>query len=192
MKIPGVVLPAGTYIVKIVDLLGDRHVVRFYSEDESKVYATILGIPSFRFEPTEDSAFTFYEAELNQARALHNWYYPGHRYGIEFVYPKTEAAEIASFAQESVPAFVEPGPFWHEDITPAEVEQEAVEAVTPEGHEVELATALPETTPAAPEFEESYVEPAPALPRTGTAFPLIGFIGLCAAGVGLTLRMLHH
>jgi hypothetical protein len=193
-KIPGVMLPAGTYVVKIVDLAADRHVVRFYSEDETKVYATVLGIPSFRFEPTENSAFTFYESELNQPRALRDWFYPGYQYGTEFIYPKTEAVEIATVVQEPVPAFVgEIGPFWHDDVTPAELLQEPVEAVTPEGHEIELASVLPESNaPAEPEFDDSFAAPLPALPRTGTAFPLIGFIGLCAAGVGLTLRSMHH
>src|ERR1700674_2865352 len=57
-EIPGTVLPAGTYVVKLVDLAGERHVVRFLSEDESKVYATLIAIPDFRLEPTDKTSIT--------------------------------------------------------------------------------------------------------------------------------------
>lgn len=89
-KIPGMVLPAGTYVLKVVDLGGERHVmrVRFLSEDESKIYATVIGIPEFRLDPTEKAVISFHESELNRPRALHSWFYPGHQYGIEFAYPK--------------------------------------------------------------------------------------------------------
>src|SRR5689334_6659881 len=55
-EIPGMVLPAGTYIIKIVDLAAERHVVRILSGDESKIYATLIGIPDFRLEPTDKTA----------------------------------------------------------------------------------------------------------------------------------------
>ena len=47
-EIPGKILPAGTYVVKLVDLAAERHVVRFLSEDESKVYATLIAIPDLK------------------------------------------------------------------------------------------------------------------------------------------------
>src|SRR5881394_2388730 len=61
-EVPGTVLPAGTYIVKLVDIAGERHVVRFLSEDESKVFATLIGIPDFRLKTTDNTSITFYEA----------------------------------------------------------------------------------------------------------------------------------
>src|SRR5581483_11621472 len=76
-QIPGVTLPAGTYVMKLVDVAGSRTVVRFLNSDENKVYATILGIPDYRLEPTDTSAFSFYEAKPDTARALSSWFYPG-------------------------------------------------------------------------------------------------------------------
>ena len=52
VEIPGVhlqgygVLPAGTYVFKILDSKSDRHIVQIFSQDELTVYATILAIPN--------------------------------------------------------------------------------------------------------------------------------------------------
>src|SRR5579863_4699674 len=58
VEIPGVhlagwgVLPAGTYVFKIVDSASDRHIVQIFSADEKTVYATILAIPNYRLKAT--------------------------------------------------------------------------------------------------------------------------------------------
>jgi hypothetical protein len=189
IEIPGLVLPAGTYIVKIVDLAAERHVVRFTSEDGTKVFATLIGIPNFRLEPTEESAFIFREAEVAQPKALHAWFYPGHQYGIEFAYPERRAAQIAQAVEEPVVAYKEPEPFeqW-EPIQPVEeLLEEPLVAVTPTGEEV----ALPEFTPVEePELGPEYWEPL-ELPRTATPFPLVALVGLLAAGAASTIRFFH-
>src|ERR1035441_5627697 len=51
VEIPGVhltgwgVLPAGTYVFKILDSQSDRHIVQIFNQDETMIYATILAIP---------------------------------------------------------------------------------------------------------------------------------------------------
>lgn len=189
-EIPGMVLPAGTYIVKIVDLVAERHVVRFTSEDGLTIYATLIGIPNFRLEPTEKSSFVFYEAEVSEPRALHAWFYPGHRYGIEFAYPEKRAAQIARVVEQPVIAFRELEPFVGEEPVPALVEElleETLVAVTPTGEEV----GLPEFTPVEePELGPEFFEPL-ELPRTATPFPLIALLGLLAAGAASALRFFH-
>jgi hypothetical protein len=189
-EIPGMILPAGTYIVKIVDLAAERHVVRFLSEDESKIYATLIGIPDFRLEPTENTAITFYEPEVGRARALHAWFYPGHRYGIEFAYEEKRAAEIAAVTEEHVVAFKapEPVPFYTEtpaeEPTVQELLEEPLYVFEPTGEEVEIAEVYPEVT----------VEPSPeviALPRTASTFPLIVLVGCLAAGTAAGIRVFH-
>jgi hypothetical protein len=189
-EIPGMVLPAGTYIVKIVDLVAERHVVRFTSEDGLTIYATLIGIPNFRLEPTEKSSFVFYEAEVSEPRALHAWFYPGHRYGIEFAYPEKRATQIARVVEEPVIAFKEPEPFVGEEPVPALVEElleEPLVAITPAGE----AVGLPEFTPVEePELGPEFFEPL-ELPRTATPFPLIALLGLLAAGAASALRFFH-
>jgi hypothetical protein len=191
-EIPGKILPAGTYIVKLVDLAAERHVVRFLSEDEKTIYATLIGIPDFRMETTDKTAITFYESEFNRPRPMHNWFYPGHQFGIEFAYPKARAVEIAREVEEPVAAFEEPELFTHEapaEIPVEELLKEPLVEVTPAGEEVAVAEA-PEVTPAPePEVAPEVAEPLP-LPKTATSLPLFGLVGLLAAGVAYTLRSL--
>jgi hypothetical protein len=193
-EIPGMILPAGTYIIKIVDLAAERHVVRFLSEDGLKIYATLIGIPDFRLEPTDKTAITFYESEVNGPKPLHNWFYPGRQYGIEFAYPMKRAAAIAKAVEEPVVAYKEPETAFEARPAPApeELLEETLVAVTPEGEEVEIAELYPAFTPVAePELGPEFWEPQPALPRTATPLPLLALAGLIAAGIASTLRLFH-
>lgn len=184
-EIPGHVLPAGTYIVRLVDIASERHVVRFLSEDESKVYATVIGIPDFRLKTTDTTSFTFYEAEPANPRPVHAWFYPGHQFGLEFAYPEKRAARIAAVTEEHVIATKEPefNFTWEAEPTVPELLEEPLVAVEPGGKEVEVAEVHPEFTPA-PEPEPA----PPALPKTATPFPLIAILGFMAAGFASVLR----
>lgn len=182
-EIPGMILPAGTYVFKIVDLRGERHAVRVFNEDESATYATLLAFPDLRMEATDDTVVSFYEAENGRFPALHQWFYPGHLGGVEFAYPEKPPMEFASEAAP-VTKLTEPPPVFREKPTPEPTVEEAIaepplevepatEAVTP--------TAEPEPVPAEPE--------AVPLPTTSTPFPLIGLVALlsavAASGLGL-------
>ena len=73
VEIPGVhlagwgVLPAGTYVFKILDSLSDRHIVQIFSQDELTVYATILAIPNYRLKATDKTVITFRERPAGRA-----------------------------------------------------------------------------------------------------------------------------
>src|SRR5689334_20075633 len=75
-EIPGVALPAGTYVMKLVDVAGTRTIVRFMNSDENAVYATVLGIPDYKLNTPENSEFSFYETTPGVPRALRSWFYP--------------------------------------------------------------------------------------------------------------------
>src|SRR6202171_6568653 len=108
VEIPGVhltgwgVLPAGTYVFKILDSLSDRHIVQIFSKDELTVYATILAIPNYRLKATDKTVMTFRERPAGQPEALRAWFYPGRNWGEEFVYPKMKAIEIAKTTNVAV------------------------------------------------------------------------------------------
>ena len=89
------VLPAGTYVFKILDSQSDRHVVQIFSADEKTVYATILAIPNYRLKATDKTVITFRERPAGEPEALRAWFYPGRNWGEEFVYPKARAIELA-------------------------------------------------------------------------------------------------
>src|SRR5689334_8156094 len=52
------VLPAGTYVFKILDSQTNRHIVQIFSKDEKTVYATILAIPNYRLRATDKTVIT--------------------------------------------------------------------------------------------------------------------------------------
>src|SRR5579872_7440038 len=101
VEIPGVhmkgfgVLPAGTYVFKVMDSQSDRHVVQIFSQDEKTIYATILAIPNYRLKSTDKTVMTFRERPAGEPEALRAWFYPGRNWGEEFVYPKAKALVLA-------------------------------------------------------------------------------------------------
>lgn len=102
VQIPGATLAAGTYVFKLADLNGNRHVVQVFDKDEKHVYGTILAIPDKRLEPTDDPVVLFAERPAGTPQAIRAWFYPGDTYGDEFVYPKSQAMKIAKATHQSV------------------------------------------------------------------------------------------
>ena len=86
VEIPGQVLPAGTYVFKLVDSPSNRHIVQIWTEDESQILATIFTVPMYRFEPPDQPLFEFDERPGDSPQALRAWFYPGETAGQEFVY----------------------------------------------------------------------------------------------------------
>src|SRR5438045_629948 len=64
VEIPGVnaqVLPAGTYVFKLLDSQSDRHIVQIFNKEETHVFSTILAIPNYRLKATNKTVMTFAE-----------------------------------------------------------------------------------------------------------------------------------
>jgi hypothetical protein len=95
VQIPGATLPAGSYVFKLADLAGNRHVVQVFDKDEKKLYTTMMAIPNQRMEPSDKPVVLFSERASGSPQAVKVWYYPGERIGNEFVYPKSQAMRIA-------------------------------------------------------------------------------------------------
>ena len=204
VEIPGVhlkgwgVLPAGTYVFKVLDSQSDRHIVQIFSADEKTVYATILAIPNYRLKATDKTVVTFRERPAGEPEALHAWFYPGRNWGEEFVYPKARAVELAKttqtpvlFTEAEIPVEVE------QPITTADVpvvvqmKQAPVMAYQPTGEQVELATVV--TPPPAVELQPDVAPTtmAAVLPATSSKLPLIALFGLLALGGALGLSLIQ-
>ncbi len=175
VEIPGQVLPSGTYTIELYESFGNRHVVRIYNSDRSKLIATVLAIPNRRLKTTGDNVLKFTERPGNAPDALKAWFYPGESSGQEFVYPKARALELAQVTHESIPA-VETEP-----TTAEEFKSEPIVAETPEQTEVAIAEVIP--TPA-PETVAS----APALPKTASEVPLIALFGVMSVSFAFILK----
>jgi hypothetical protein len=207
VEIPGVhltgfgVLPAGTYVFKILDSQSDRHIVQIFSQDEKIVYATILAIPNYRLKATDKTVITFRERPAGEPEALRAWFYPGRNWGEEFVYPKTRAMTLAKTT--NTPVLFTPTEMPLEVAAPInspaepmvmEMKRSPIMVFKPSGEEAPLAEAV--TPPPATEIDETAAKPeARQLPATASGLPLAGLLGLLALGgafaVRLTERRVH-
>jgi hypothetical protein len=194
-EVPGVdaqVLPAGTYVFKLLDSLSDRNIVQITNEEGTHVFTTILAINNYRLKPTDKSVLTFRERGEGQPEAIKAWFYPGYAFGQEFVYPKKRAMELAKAVNEPVLAMPV------ETTDPAAVEtlkSVPVEAVKPTGEEI-AANEVVDTTPthdavtqAQPVAVVSQAEPQ-VLPHTASSLPLFVSIGLLSLFAGLALMFI--
>src|SRR6478672_12247774 len=96
------ILPAGTYVFKLLNSSSNRHIVQIFNRDQTKIYATILAIPNYRLVPKNKTVITFNEGVRGQPEAIRAWFYPGANWGEEFVYPKTKAVELAKVTKTTV------------------------------------------------------------------------------------------
>jgi hypothetical protein len=196
-EVPGVdaqVLPAGTYVFKVLESSGDRNIVQIFSADETHVFTTILAINNYRLKATEKTVLSFKERGEGQPEAIKAWFYPGNAFGQEFVYSKKRALELAKIVNEPVLAM----PIETNTVPPAEVLKSIqLEAIKPTGEvapvrEVVSAppqqaavTALVATAPVTTPAETTEV--AQALPHTASSLPLAGLIGLLSLFAGFAL-----
>jgi hypothetical protein len=198
VEIPGVhltgwgVLPAGTYVFKIMDSQSDRHIVQIFNKDETTIYATILAIPNYRLRSTDKTVITFRERPAGQPEALRAWFYPGRNWGEEFVYPKAKAMELAKaantpvlFTPAEIPVEVaEPIKSVDEPVV-VELKRAPIMAIKPTGEEVQLAEVV---TPPPAEVAET-VPAKQTLPDTASSTPLLALFGLLALGGALAVRI---
>jgi hypothetical protein len=179
VEVPGVgaqVLPAGTYVFKVMDSMSDRHIVQIFNQDETHVYTTILAIPNYRLKATDKTTITFRERPAGEPEALRAWFYPGREWGEEFVYERPKAIQLAKETNEyvlSTPTVLTAAPVDTLKTVP-------VEAVNPNGETVDTAQVV--EPPPAPAAVAAPVQVA-SLPKTASNLGLIGLAGimlLCA------------
>lgn len=178
VEIPGQILPAGTYTIKIVDLASERHIVQFLDADGTKVIATVLAINNWRLHPTGETVVKFAERAGDNPEALKAWFYPGDNFGQELVYPKHRAIELAVATKEPVLAIAE-------ETTPVDLKTAPIVAVTPEQKEEPVAEVI---TTAPPVTENTTPLVAQTLPKTASSLPLIALLGLASLGFAFALK----
>jgi len=205
VEIPGVhlagwgVLPAGTYVFKVMDSLSDRHIVQIFNKDETTIYATILAIPNYRLKATDKTVITFRERPAGEPEALRAWFYPGRNWGEEFVYPKAKAIALAKASNE--PVLFTPAELPVEVADPiksvdepvvVELKRAPIMAIKPTGEEVQVAEVV--TAPPAEELQVAEAQ-APAfapsdstLPATASDIPLTVFFALLAMASAFGVR----
>lgn len=102
VEVPGKVLPAGTYIFKLLGSQSNRNIVEIYNADQTQLEDLILAVPDQRLRPTGKTVVQFSERTAGSPEALKAWFYPGSVYGEEFVYPHDRAVQLAKANNEPV------------------------------------------------------------------------------------------
>jgi hypothetical protein len=86
IQVPGKVLPAGTYVFKLLDS-NELTLVAIFNADETHLITTVQGVSDSRMQTPDKTILQFEERPSGQPEALKAWFYPGDNSGIEFVYP---------------------------------------------------------------------------------------------------------
>jgi hypothetical protein len=212
VELPGrVMLPPGTYTMKLVDSSSNRYIVQVSNRDENKVYATFHTIPKYRDRPADDTVITFYETPGSAPRFIHTWYYPGDTTGREFTYGKeraryiasltgttvTEQTVVASIVTEQIAATQEPAeqPVVSENLADRNAGggDQQPQQVAPLTDAETVDEPAPAPAPAAPAVEDQEAQQQPAalpqtLPSTASELPLIALSGVVLLGLGSFLR----
>jgi hypothetical protein len=200
VALPGTVLEPGTYVMSLLDSSSNRNIVQIRSEDERRVYATLLAIPKYRMEPADESIFNFDERPSGQPRALKSWFYPGDTIGREFRYSKAEMMQLASAARSDMrpvepaepaaaakPAETESPAPEETDAADAEPAQEPAQSQAPAGQTPPPPPPLPPAQPA--EAAKPPAETGPeTMPETASALPLLALAGLLSFAAAWALR----
>ena len=181
-------LPGGTYVFRLLDSSGQRHIVQVTNPRGDKVYSTILAIPDYRVNASSKTTMYFSERRAGAPVPLKSWFYPGDNFGHRFVYPKAQAVQVAAATNQPVPS--------HNlaEVTTAPPQDAPVAVQTPEKKEVAYApTVFDDAKDTAGEDGEA-VKAAPAaaapaaLPKTASPIHLIGLLGFLFVGISIFAR----
>jgi hypothetical protein len=208
VELPGVALPAGTYAFKLVDTMADRRVVQVFDKNRKHLYATVLGIADYTPQPSDKTVVRFSETKAGGPPAVKEWFYPGDQYGIEFVYPKSRAQELAKASNQAVPSMPSnlASNITDEDKNTQQASVKGMmgaplKAEEPNGNEVEVAEVIAAAppTPVATgsnamanaahtvNAEDASTGSSDKLPKTASLLPLLGIIGCFLAAAGALL-----
>ena len=87
-QVPDVKLPAGTYVFSFVA----PSIVRVTSPDRSQQYAMLFTPPAAQQEPGDQYEMVFARTNAAAPVRIAKWFLPNKTAGVEFLYPRVEAA----------------------------------------------------------------------------------------------------
>lgn len=178
IEVAGVIVPPGTYVIRVVDQASgetyNRNVIQITSEDLKQVFVTAAANPRPAKTDPESQLplFEYYTAANGQPRALRTWYPAGTKTGRDIIYPRKRALELASISRETIPSVPD-------ETKETELKTVALTPITPE--------RIVEPSPAEPKPAAVVAEAAPRMPRTASHVPLYAGLGLLSLGGALAL-----
>jgi len=96
VMVPGATLGAGEYVFQIADTRGDRNLIQIFNNENHQLITTTEAVPVKRAKTTEDVVIRLQPTEAGAPVAISAWFYPGSLYGHQFVYPESQARDIAA------------------------------------------------------------------------------------------------
>jgi len=194
VELPGVTLPAGRYLFKLVDSPSNRHVVRVTSDDRKQLFATLMAIPSYIVgQPSDQPEIRFMEGPENAPHAVKLWIYPGRTVGHEFLYPRAQAQRLAKATGQPVLTVKTEAP-----VTEAVMDAEMIRvdaagrdaAMAAEARALEADARAQRGTMMAEPERMAQASPVAAnvarteLPRTASTLPMIALLGFASLAAG--------
>jgi hypothetical protein len=111
VEAPGMILPAGNYVFRLVEDESSRNLVEIFQGDDDEPIATLTTIPVSRAHATEGAALLFEQKPDGRPEAIRQWFYPGDTKGVEFVYAgppsSTESDADEGFTTDIEDAFAQ-------------------------------------------------------------------------------------
>jgi len=193
VALPGMTLPAGTYMFRIANTETSRNVIQVTNKQGTESFALLNTIQAQRPDVPKDSEIRFLETAAGAPPAVGTYWYMGERRGYEFIYSKEELAALNQRAQPAPEvAVTETAP-----VVPPEASPEASpDVVNGAGLPEEQAPAESQIAQAQPPAQQPPAQqPAgPAqpttreqLPKTASPLALLLLSGMAAAGFGVKL-----
>ena len=197
VALPGVTLPAGTYMFRLADDTTTRKVIQVANKEGTQSFAMLHTVPVYRPDAPRDPEVRFMETAAGAPIAVRAWWQEGERTGYGFIYSKEQLAELNRNVASAKPAPVAPaaeatdaaaaagepiaeGPLSGPDV----VEGPGIPADEPE-FQVAQAQESQQAPAAAPE-----PRPEPTretLPQTASPLALLLLGGIASASAGLRL-----
>lgn len=91
VALPGVDLPAGTYMFKLAEPGSDRNLVSVFDRTGRTCYGTFVTVPDRRAKVTSEPSVQLETLSPRTPEAVLAWFYPGDHTGREFLYPNAHA-----------------------------------------------------------------------------------------------------
>jgi len=194
VALPGVTLPAGTYMFRLADDTTTRKVIQVTNREGTQSFAMLHTMPVYRPDAPRDPEVRFMETASGAPIAVRAWWQQGERTGYGFIYSKEQLAALNRSVASTEPAPIAPSADANlepagEPITEGPLSgPDVVEGpgVPVEEQEQQLAQAQePQQSPIAPEPRQ---EPArETLPQTASPLALLLLGGIASATAGLRL-----
>ena len=192
VALPGMTLPAGTYMFRIANPDTGRKVIQVANKEGTESFAMLNTIPAQRPDAPKDSEIRFRETAAGAPPAVGTYWYMGERIGYEFLYSKEQLAALNNVAQpapERADSSADVPPIANPDVSTDVVEGPGLPDVEePAAAAADSAQVQPQAPPAAAPAPEP--APAPArdeLPRTASPLALLLLGGIATAGFGVKL-----